>query len=157
MDNSILTALIAAGSAFAGVVGGGVSNYLVNINIEKRKLRYQRREELFDQLSILRVQIRQAYQHYCEDKKINLKDKVWLENEKIIQPNLKVDHLIRLYFQSLKHINEHLKNTLSEFIELATNDDETVDQEWKKSQLENYYNTLRENVTDLQERLSRMK
>lgn len=61
MDNSILTALIASGSAFAGVVGGGISNFLVNVNIEKRKLRYQRREELFDQTSIFRMQLRQAY------------------------------------------------------------------------------------------------
>lgn len=44
MDNSIVTALIAAGSAFAGVVGGGISTFLVTKNIELIKIKTSKRE-----------------------------------------------------------------------------------------------------------------
>lgn len=157
MDNSIITALIAAGSAFAGVVGGGISNYLVNKNIEKRKLTYQRREELFEELSIFKIQIRMVYDHYCNGIEIDIEDKYWSQNKKTIHPYLKIDHIISLYFQELKKINDSLSIKVDKFIMLATNHDKSIDPEWKKSELKIQYIPIRDDLITLQNRTSRMK
>lgn len=156
MDNSILTALIASGSAFAGVVGGGISNFLVNVNIEKRKLRYQRREELFDQTSIFRMQLRQAYEYFCKNVKIDTNSSAWMENKKTINPFLKIEHLINLYFQELTPENDAITKAFDEFSELALNKDESIDIDWKKSELEKHYKNIRNNLKKIQDTLSSM-
>jgi len=157
MDNSIITALIASCSAFSGVVGGGISNYLVNRKIEMYKLTYQRREELFEELLIFKIQIRMVYEHYCKGIELDLEDKYWSENQKTMHPYLKMDHLISLYFQDLKKINDNLSSTVDNFIMLATNYDKSIDQQWKKSELESYYRTIRNDLFTLQTRISLMK
>ncbi|WP_210526299.1 hypothetical protein [Pantoea ananatis] len=157
MDNSILTALIASGSAFAGVVGGAISNYLVNIKIEKRKLRYQRREELFDQTSIFRAQIWQAYQYFCKDIKLDTTTSAWLENKKPINPYLKIEHLINLYFQELKPESDAITKYFDDFSDLAMNKDKSIDIDWKKSELEKHYKKIKSHLKKIQDALSSMK
>jgi len=79
-----------------------------------------------------------------------------MENKKTINPFLKIEHLINLYFQELTPENDAITKAFDEFSELALNKDESIDIDWKKSELEKHYKNIRNNLKKIQDTLSSM-